>query len=118
MNNADSSASQNNSESTSTRRIPAAVIAGTILCIALLVTHALLLVTSTMGAMNSSAQHTRAYDTERSLVEMRTTLSDAQSSHRAYLLSSNAQDVDAFERAGQRWAGAFERLRESVGRER
>ena len=118
MNDADTPASHATGESASTWRIPPAVIAGTLLCIALLVTHALLLVTSTMGAMNSSTQHTRAYDTERSLIELRTTLSDAESSQRAYLLSARAEDAGAFERAGQRWTEAFTRLREAIARER
>jgi signal transduction histidine kinase len=95
-------------------RIPARVVAATTACIVLLGIQALILVTSTLGTLDSSAEYSAVHTARRGLVELRKAHGDALASQRGYLLSADAQDAATFEAAIQRWQTTLRELRPLV----
>ena len=92
-------------------RVPFAVIAITLVSIALLAVNATLLVINTAGTMDSNAQYARSYEIKRSLTAFQAIITTAESGQRGYLLTGQTGYLEPFFRATRNWRIEMERLR-------
>ena len=92
-------------------RVPFAVVAVTLVSIALLVVNATLLVINTAGTMDSNAHYARSYEIKRSLTAFQAIITTAESGQRGYLLTGQTGYLEPFFRATRDWRTEVERLR-------
>lgn len=95
-------------------RVPFAVIAITLVSIALLVVNATLLVINTAGTMDSNAHYARSYEIKRSLTAFQAIITTAESGQRGYLLTGQPGYLEPFFRATRSWRIEIERLRNLI----
>lgn len=94
-----------------TAQVPLAVVAITLVSIALLVLNATLLVINTAGTMDSHEQYARSYEIKRSLTAFQSTIATAEAGQRGYLLTGQDVYLEPFQRAANSWRDEIKRLR-------